>query len=221
MNRGPREANVGTRDRLIEAGIRLLEQYGPEALQARRIAAEVGASTMAVYTHFNGMGGLMQSVVAEALTRFGAALAAAERSDDPVADFFRMGMAYRDYAMANPQRYRLMFGLTPPWNGCDTDIDITTQGIPGDATFAQLTEIVERMIAAGRLHGDSSVLDLAGRIWALTHGVVMLELAGYFGAGDRAITDILLPASVDLIVGMGDERGRAEQSLHSALSSTA
>jgi AcrR family transcriptional regulator len=37
-------------ERLIEAGIELLERDGVEALQARKVAAQIGMSTMAVYT---------------------------------------------------------------------------------------------------------------------------------------------------------------------------
>ena len=47
------------RERLVEAGTRLLERDGPEALKARKVAAEIGVSTMAVYTHFGGMNGLL------------------------------------------------------------------------------------------------------------------------------------------------------------------
>jgi len=47
------------RERLVEAGTRLLERDGLEALKARKVAAEIGVSTMAVYTHFGGMNGLL------------------------------------------------------------------------------------------------------------------------------------------------------------------
>jgi AcrR family transcriptional regulator len=42
---------------------------------ARKVAAEIGASTMAVYTHFGGMNGLLEAIIAASFERFGAALA--------------------------------------------------------------------------------------------------------------------------------------------------
>ena len=49
--------------RLIETARRLLEAGGPEAVQARKLAAEIGASTMAVYTHFGGMAELFEALI--------------------------------------------------------------------------------------------------------------------------------------------------------------
>jgi AcrR family transcriptional regulator len=70
------------RERLVEAGTRLLERDGPEALKARKVAAEIGASTMAGYTHFGGMNGLLEAIIAASFEWFGAALASAPTTDD-------------------------------------------------------------------------------------------------------------------------------------------
>jgi AcrR family transcriptional regulator len=95
------------RERLIEAGIRLLEREGPQALQARKVAEEMGTSTMAVYTHFGSMTGLLDAIAGEAFARFAQALTEGPETDDPVADFFVMGINYRRFSLANPQRYKL------------------------------------------------------------------------------------------------------------------
>ncbi len=206
------------REQLIEAGIRLLETDGPESLQARRIATAVGASTMAVYTHFGGMTELSSAIVAEAFSRFGAALAAVPPSADPVADFFVMGSAYRGYALENPQRYQLMFGLAAPAEApaksCDFTTGPVTEGI-GAETFEQLVAVVERMIAAERIRADSA-REVAARLWSLIHGVVLLELSGNFGDEGRALGTVLLPATIDLLAGMDADRARLEESLRQA-----
>ena len=100
------------RARLVEVASRLLEAGGPEAVQARRLAAEVGASTMTVYTHFGGMAELFEALIREGFISFGAHVGAMPTSDDPMADFFVQGMAYRQWALENPQLYRLMFGMS-------------------------------------------------------------------------------------------------------------
>ncbi|MET9490237.1 TetR/AcrR family transcriptional regulator [Nocardia sp. NPDC006630] len=207
------------RAELIEAGIRLLEQDGPEALQTRRVVAAVGASTMAVYTHFGGMTGLLGAVVAEAFSRFGAALAAVPASDDPVADFLVMGAAYRGYALANPQRYRLMFGLTAPHAEQPPPICDFTAESPVDAvgaeTFEQLVGVVERMITGEHLRADPP-RQVAARLWALIHGAVLLEMTGSLGPEGRGQTTVLVPATIDLLVGMGAPREHVEQSAQRA-----
>ncbi|ORW09300.1 hypothetical protein AWC16_17140 [Mycolicibacter longobardus] len=201
--------NPSPRERLIEAGTRLLDSVGPEALQARKVAAEIGASTMAVYTHFDGMNGLLEAIVAAAFERFGAALASAPKTDDPMADFFVMGYAYRQFALASPQRYRLMFGLAAPQQFHVPEIPVAT------ATFDQLVAVVQRIIATGRIR-DDDVVELAGRIWSMIHGVVLLEIVGTFERDGSALTRILGPMTIDMFVGMGDSREAAERSLQRA-----
>ncbi|MFI5775828.1 TetR-like C-terminal domain-containing protein [Nocardia sp. NPDC051570] len=215
VNSRSRQTNSAMRAQLIEAGIELLETDGPESLQARRVAAAAGASTMAVYTHFGGMTELLGAIVAEAFARFGAALSAVAPSADPVADFFVMGYAYRRYALDNPQRYRLMFGLATPSEPPATTHDFTAAPVTdaiGAETFEQLVTVVDRMIAAERIRADP-IRDVAARLWSLIHGIVLLDLSGSFGAEDRAITQILIPATVDILVGMGADRTHIESSL--------
>ncbi len=205
------------RNDLIEAGIRLLEEVGPEALQARRVAAEVGASTMTVYTHFEGMPGLLSAIVGEAFIRFGAALGSVAPTDDPVADFLVMGVAYRRYALDNPQRYRLMFGLTALRTGSVLDVTAEPEeGEPAIVAYDQLVTAVQRMIHAGRIRADPA-RQVAARIWGLIHGVVLLELTGNLGTHGQAVTAVLEPATHDLLVGMGTRREELELSAERAL----
>ena len=208
------------REQLIEAGIRLLEQQGPQALQVRKVAAEVGASTMAVYTYFGGMPGLIDAIAGEAFARFGRALTEVGETDDPVADFLAMGFAYREFALANPQRYQLIFGIGAPGEPTDRP-DMTVTGATTDradraVSFEALLHAVRRMMAAGRIRADGE-LPIAGRMWSLIHGAVTLELAGFFGHEGYGPVQVLAPMMIDLLVGMGDDRDKAAQSMTAAV----
>jgi AcrR family transcriptional regulator len=208
------------RERLIEAGIRLLEQHGPQALRARKVAAEVGASTMAVYTNFGGMAGLIDAIAGEAFTRFARALTEVPQTEDPVADFLAMGIAYRRFALANPQRYQLIFGIGSPWEPTDRK-DVTVTATTNDrtdkaASFEALVHAVRRMVGAGRIRDDGE-LPIAGRMWSLIHGAVTLELAGFFGHEDYGPVYVVGPLMLDVLVGMGDDRDKAIQSMTSAV----
>src|SRR5215218_7363748 len=171
------------REQLIEAGIRLLESDGLHALHTRKVAAETGTSTMAVYTHFGGMTGLLDAIAGEVFARFAQALTQVQQTDDPVADFFAMGAAYHRFALENPQRYQLMFGVSSPEaiTRHRTDLTVTgtaTNGTERAASFEALRNAVRRMIGAGRMRDDGE-LAIAGRLWSLIHGAVMLEMAGF------------------------------------------
>lgn len=67
-------SQTGVRDELLHAGVRLLDDHGPDALQTRKVAAAAGTSTMAVYTHFGGMRGLIAAIAEEGLRQFDVAL---------------------------------------------------------------------------------------------------------------------------------------------------
>jgi AcrR family transcriptional regulator len=214
----------GVREQLIDGGIRLLERDGLQSLSVRNLAAEVGTSTMAVYTHFGGMTGVIDAVANEAFARFAQALTDAAQTDDPVADFFVMGAAYRAFAMANPQRYQLIFGAASPASVAGYRTDLTSTGGATDraewaASFDALRNVVRRMIAAGRIRDDGGELNIAGRLWSLSHGEVMLELAGFFGREGHGLTQILGPLAVDTLAGMGDDRERTIRSLSAAMES--
>src|SRR3954467_4749124 len=93
MSPKPRANDV--KERLVDAAIRLLAEGGPEALQARKLAAEGGVSTMAVYTHFGGMAALVDEVARTGFLKLSAWLAEVAETDDPVADIFSLARTYR------------------------------------------------------------------------------------------------------------------------------
>lgn len=205
------------REQLVAAGIRLLERDGLSAVNVRNVAAEVGTSTMAVYTHFDGMAGLIDAIAGEAFVRFTAALTDVPATDDPVTDFFAMGLSYHQFAVANPQRYQLIFGISSPASITGYRADLTVTGSATNrsewaASFDALRNVVRRMIAAGRIRDDGELV-IAGRLWSLIHGAVMLELAGFFGSEGHGLSQILGPLTVDTLVGMGADRDETTQSL--------
>jgi AcrR family transcriptional regulator len=197
-------AGEGPRDRLLDAAIRLLEEGGPEALQARKLAAQIGASTMAVYTHFGGMGQLINAIAREGFARLSRRLEQVPLTDDPVADLFELGLAYRDHARDAPQVYRVMFGVTAPGGHRLTGKDLTTNAADTAervAAFAHLVNAVSRII--GVVDTDEEPTEVAAQVWSAIHGYVLLEIAGYFGHDGRGLTQVLLPLGIKLVTGGG------------------
>ena len=154
---------------LLEAAARILATDGPEALTMRRVAGEIGTSTMAVYTWYGGKAGLLRAVYLEAFTRFGDRLRAERQGDDPLADLLRLGRGYRDHALADPNLYAVMFGrVLGAWKPEAEDEEVAA------GTFLLLLEAVERCVAAGVLTGEPAAV--AMQIWAAVHGAVSLEV---------------------------------------------
>jgi AcrR family transcriptional regulator len=175
--------------------------------------ADVGAK----YTHFGGMNGLIGAIAAEAFARFNQALTEVPETDDPLGDFLVMGLGYRRFALANPQRYQLIFGVSSPEAIARDRADLTVTGSAtsrgeGSPAFDAMRSCVRRMIAAGRMRDDGEAV-IAGRLWSVIHGAVMLEMAGFFGHEGHGVTQVLGPLTVDVLVGMGDDREKTNLSL--------
>lgn len=194
-----RTPDPDVRARLIEAAARLLADEGPAALSTRRLAAEVGASTMAVYTHFGGLPELVRAVVQEGFARLAEHLSAVPTTDEPLADLAALGEAYRANALDNPQLYAVMFGSASLGGYRLHDEELSE----GRYTFEVLVSATQRVIDAGLFKpGDAEVI--AAQLWAATHGFVMLELAGYFAAEREpdAVDNILHPMSAAIVIAL-------------------
>ena len=186
------------RRRLLEEAARLLGEEGPAALSARRLARETGTSTMAVYTHFGGMGPLVAEVAAEGFRRLVARVEQVGSTDDPVDDLRRMAAAYRANALANRYLYAVMFG-SASLGGYRLEAGSVEVGAEA---FAQLRDAVDRAMRAGVLRsGDPAAV--AGQFWSALHGYVMLELAGYHRVTDDPEHDVLWPMLTHLLTDLG------------------
>jgi AcrR family transcriptional regulator len=203
----PRRPDPATRLRLIDAGARLLAAEGPTALTTRRVAAEVGCSTMSVYTYFGGMGGLVRAIVHEGFARLHVHLTGVAHTEDPVADMALLGRAYRLSALTSPHLYAVMFGASSLGGFALTEEDRQH----GRYTMAAVVECVARCIAAGRFApGDAELV--VHQMWLGAHGLVSLELGGYLVEpwdGDRLFEAQLIA----LMVGAGDDPAAAAGSV--------
>jgi AcrR family transcriptional regulator len=186
----PRLADPDVRSALIDAAARLLAEHEP--LTIRRLAGEVGTSTMAVYTHFGGMDELLAEVRREGFRRLAAHLEAVPPTTDPVADLLSLGWAYCTNAVTNPDLYRVMF--------LETTVDLEEAAF-GAATFLPVVAGVERCVEAGRLE-VASAWDTAVQLWGLTHGMVTLALGGMVTVGE--LLDHLQATIRACLVGYGD-----------------
>jgi AcrR family transcriptional regulator len=184
--------------RLVDEAGRLLSDEGTAALSLRRLATATGTSTMAVYTLFGDKQGLLAAMYRAGFERLGAAMSSAvEGVDDPLAALAELGLAYRRAALANPHLYDLMFGR--PVAAFDPDpADRET----ADSTFRPLVDGVQRcMDSRAIVAGDAE--RVASYLWAVSHGMVSLELAGQLAddaaARDAAYIDALIFSTIPFL----------------------
>jgi AcrR family transcriptional regulator len=207
----PRRASPEARPAVVDVAARLLAESGPQALSARRIAAELGRSTMAVYTHFGGMSGLVREMVHEGFARLQRHMTAVAVTSDPVADMALLGRAYRHNGLTNPHLYAVMFGGVSLAGFSLAESDRQH----GRYTLLNVVQCANRCIAAGRFtHADAELV--AHQMWTSTHGLVTLELGGYLTEPWTA-DDCFEHQLVGAMVGAGDTFAAARESVSSSL----
>lgn len=154
------------RDRLLEVTADLVDRDGPARFSLRQVAAEAGTSTTAVYSLFGGKAELLSAVLDGAFASFGASQRAAAGGG-----LLSLGLAYREWALAHPALYRLMFGgALAAYSDCSPDPEVA------DQSMAPLRDAVASGQAAGELR-YGPVDAVAAAIWGQVHGLVSLELA--------------------------------------------
>jgi AcrR family transcriptional regulator len=160
------DTRAETRRALIDSAARIIATEGVAALTLRRVADEVGTSTMAIYTHFGGMPELRRAVRREGFRRLAERSARVGESDDPVADVAMLGIEYYEHAVSDPHLYRAMF-MEQPLDDEDAQ--------PQEPYFT-LIAAMRRCIEAGRFDAAEPEA-LAREFWATGHGAITLQLA--------------------------------------------
>jgi AcrR family transcriptional regulator len=184
-----------------ETAWKQIAESGAPALSLRAIARELKITAPAIYNYFPDRDALVTALIIDAFTSFGDWQLEARDSipeDDLTGRMEAIGLAYRDWAHAYPQRYQLIFGTPiPGYKGPVEKI------FPSSArSLSALVSVVEGLRLAGKLTvasfpkvrsdykysfemwktygGNADILSLsvAMVIWARVHGIVSLELGG-------------------------------------------
>src|SRR3954452_20900493 len=103
-----------TRETLLDAALRLLEERGPGALRIRDLATAADKSTMGVYTHFGSKQGLLEQLYLHGFERLEARLNSVLSGDRGRDDLLDFALAYRSFALDNEALYGLMFERGAP-----------------------------------------------------------------------------------------------------------
>jgi AcrR family transcriptional regulator len=166
------EAIVGFRRKVSGAAMKLFAEQGYEAVTMRALGTALGVSPMTPYRYLEGKDELFDLVRAEAFRQFADALERAlARRGTPTERLEHLKKAYVKFAVAEPDAYRVMFELKQPDRPASPELAAESK-----RAFACLNRTVAEAVEAGELEGDP--LTLAHLLWANTHGLVTLHLAG-------------------------------------------
>jgi AcrR family transcriptional regulator len=146
---------------LLRVAGKILEEEGVEALSLRELTRRAGVSHAAPYRHFPDRESLLAALAAEGFAMLGEA----QREAAAAGGLRGMGESYVRFALAHPQRFRLMFG-----------------GAVRMARHAPLREVATRVFdglagaLAARVPEAQGARDSSIAAWALVHGLAQLLL---------------------------------------------
>lgn len=178
--RGRREM----RSAILDAARQIVAVEGVDGLTIRAVAQAVGYSAGALYEYFESKEAILTALYFEGSDGLQSyceiAVTKVQEGANAVEALIELGHAYRAYALANPELYRLVFSdfktlpeapeaglVKEDHGGFDTLIQIALQG------------------AAERSMIDVPPHEIAFAAWSAVHGFVSLEAAGHLTGGDR------------------------------------
>ena len=166
---------------LLDAGLELLAERGVDGFTLREVARRAGVSHAAPSHHFGDRAGLVRAIVAESFDLLGSALAdaASGAGDDPMDRIAAMGLAYVEFALEHPQRYRLMFRSELSRS---EDPDAATEAdAAGGQAFGTLMAAIQDAADRGLLRDGIDAGAAAVTAWSGVHGLASLVLEGALG----------------------------------------
>ncbi|MDR3507126.1 MAG: TetR/AcrR family transcriptional regulator [Caulobacteraceae bacterium] len=153
---------------LLDAAEAVLVREGPSALSLRAVAREAGVSPAAPYHHFKDKSELLRAVAMEGFARLKLAMSSAlARETAPEERRSALGVAYVEFAQANPALYRVMYD-------CARNADQMPDEHGEDVSAFQLVKDTLTEVAGGQV----SELDLeltAIASWCAAHGLAEIS----------------------------------------------
>ena len=186
---------------LLEAGIKLAREGGPQAVVLREATRSAGVAPNAAYRHFSSHNDLLQAVRAAALSSLALAIEAEiakvqRRKASPPelarATLRAVGAAYLKFALTERGLFRTAFLTPDPVEG---DLDAAKTGKSGLNPFQLLGSALDLLVATGVLPRErrpgSEYL-----AWSAVHGLAFLIIDGPLNIASekdiRALSERLL-----------------------------
>ena len=197
-SRSRREA---TQEEILNTAWQQISRLGSPSLSLRGIAQTMGLTAPALYRYYPSRDELVTAMIIEAYQSLGQALEAsiqAMAAEDHARRFLAVGCAYREWALARPERFALIFGTPIP--GYHAPLERTLPA--ASRALGVLMAVLQAAWDAGRiqrppilgasLQGQMQawkdahaltthpvVLYLTLISWARVHGLTSLELHGH------------------------------------------
>ncbi|MBE5787796.1 MAG: TetR/AcrR family transcriptional regulator [Clostridiales bacterium] len=165
-----------TKQAILSAGIALIREQGPDALNARTLAARLNCSTQPIFSNFPSMDALRLSLVAQAEALYQACIEA-EIAQHRYPPYKASGMAYIRFAQEEPQLFRLLYMR---------DRSREEEGIKDHLT-PQMIGMVQENTALDAANAGLFHLEM----WAFVHGLAVLCATNFCPIDEESLSHMI------------------------------
>lgn len=194
------------KEALLAASHKILKEKGADSLSLRAVAAEVGVSHMAPYSHFKSKKSLFQEVAASGFDELATKMISDSKDLSSAPELIlSYGVTYIEFALAQPQLYRLMLGqvenlgrrIVSKTDETDKPNQISLGVSPKlQHSSKRPFELLENAFAQ-MSRNELKVKAKALGAWSMVHGMAALLIEGHFEIpSDMTVRDFLAMAAV-------------------------
>ena len=158
------------KEKMIEEAFKIINKEGFDNFSVRILSKRLNVSHNAMYKHFPSKTELLFEVIKLGFNKLSSALIEInERTDiDELAKLREIFYVYFEFALENPDVYRLMYNFYLVDNEFPEDIMDTYK-----INYQTAYKTVENAVQAGKLK-KASVYSMANTAWAFAHGMSLL-----------------------------------------------
>jgi AcrR family transcriptional regulator len=169
------EEKSALRKTILDAARVLFVSRSFEDVTLRMIAESIDYTAPTILNHFGSKEGLIFAICEEDFRALRARFERIAKIADPIERMRKIGLAYVEFAMANPNHYRFMFMMPHPIpEAADLSIDRSN---PDQDAYAFVRATVAEAIAAGLFREECDDPDMVAQVlWSGVHGLVSLHL---------------------------------------------
>lgn len=171
------EQKVELRDMILGKARDLVLQKGFAELSIRKLAEEIGYAPGTIYLYFKDRDDLVREICVRGFAALSEKMKSAAGVPDPQKRLVALMRAYAEFAVNNPETYRLSFMEDPKFTEVMfRSAPLEVEDGAGRQAFDAVVKAVRELKQSGKIARKEDENLLAEMLWAGAHGVVSLKL---------------------------------------------
>lgn len=171
------------KEELLNLALNIIQTQGIDAVTLQVLGNKLGTSRTAIYRHFSSKQDLLQNVIFFGFEKFEEKLSPIFQMKEKtvVERLYLVGIEYINFAIANPNLYRILFGekfQEVRESNCDISEEENSEGF-----HALMKLLIEGQEA--KLFNISNPMTQAQVIFSLCHGMASLYIDGHMNIKDN------------------------------------